>query len=192
MTSASKKTETTERVQTILDAAIKVFARFGYRKTSMSEVADAAQISRQGLYLHYPTKEELFRATLTHAIETRKAATKAALAEKGLALEARLLKAHDEWMGYYVGMFGAEAADLIAAAEKIVGACICEYDVEFRSEVAALIAAAPAGSVLKKAGFTPAQAAVVLRSCAMGLKHVSETRDEFRREMETAIRLVLR
>ncbi|MEJ1972949.1 MAG: helix-turn-helix domain-containing protein [Lacunisphaera sp.] len=53
----------------LLEAALGVFARFGYRKTSMDEVARAAQISRQGLYLHFANKEELFRATVQQAVE---------------------------------------------------------------------------------------------------------------------------
>ncbi|MEQ1752617.1 MAG: helix-turn-helix domain-containing protein [Micropepsaceae bacterium] len=44
----------------ILNAARLVFARFGYRRTSMAMVAEEAQLSRQAIYHHFPSKEALF------------------------------------------------------------------------------------------------------------------------------------
>ena len=52
-----------------LEAALTVFARYGYAKTSMDEIARTAQVSRQGLYLHFATKEELFRVAVRNALE---------------------------------------------------------------------------------------------------------------------------
>jgi AcrR family transcriptional regulator len=48
----------------ILSAAENVFARFGYRRASMSEIAQEAGLTRQALYHHYPGKEALFRAVV--------------------------------------------------------------------------------------------------------------------------------
>ena len=48
----------------VLEAALGVFLRYGFRKTSMDEVARAADLSRQGLYLQFATKE--FSAQATH------------------------------------------------------------------------------------------------------------------------------
>ncbi|MFD6726563.1 helix-turn-helix domain-containing protein, partial [Streptomyces sp. NPDC060131] len=39
-----------DRRTMVLESAMATFARFGYRKTSMEEVARAAHISRPGLY----------------------------------------------------------------------------------------------------------------------------------------------
>jgi AcrR family transcriptional regulator len=38
------------RQERVLAAALEVFGRYGFRKTSMDEVARSADISRQGLY----------------------------------------------------------------------------------------------------------------------------------------------
>lgn len=46
----------------ILDAALPVFARYGFQKTTMVDIARAAGISRASLYLVFNSKEELFRA----------------------------------------------------------------------------------------------------------------------------------
>jgi AcrR family transcriptional regulator len=48
----------------ILSAAENIFGRFGYRRASMSEIAQEAGLTRQALYHHYPGKEALFRAVV--------------------------------------------------------------------------------------------------------------------------------
>jgi AcrR family transcriptional regulator len=50
----------------ILDATLAVLGRFGQRKLSMTEVADAAGVSRPTLYRYFPTKEELLEALAHH------------------------------------------------------------------------------------------------------------------------------
>jgi AcrR family transcriptional regulator len=67
----------------ILDAALPVFARHGFRKTSMADIARAANISRASLYLSFGSKEELFRAGSTRAHANTMREVEAALAGSG-------------------------------------------------------------------------------------------------------------
>jgi AcrR family transcriptional regulator len=53
-----------ERQQQILDAAAAVIIRLGYDKTTMSDVAEEAGVSRRTVYLYSKGKEELFEALL--------------------------------------------------------------------------------------------------------------------------------
>jgi AcrR family transcriptional regulator len=66
----------------ILDAAMEIFARYGYRRASMDQVAEAAGLTRQAVYHHFPGKEALFRAGVEAlhdgALEAAVAAGKAA------------------------------------------------------------------------------------------------------------------
>src|SRR5437763_17218899 len=48
----------------ILDAAMEMFARYGYRRASMDQVAEAAGLTRQAVYHHFQSKEALFRAAV--------------------------------------------------------------------------------------------------------------------------------
>jgi AcrR family transcriptional regulator len=48
----------------ILDAALSVFTRRGYREASVDEIAEEAQTSKGGVYFHFPGKQTLFRALL--------------------------------------------------------------------------------------------------------------------------------
>ncbi|MGY1781998.1 TetR/AcrR family transcriptional regulator [Geodermatophilus sp. SYSU D01036] len=51
----------------ILDRAAALFARRGYAKTSVQDVADAVGLSKAGLLHHYPSKDALHEAVLAQA-----------------------------------------------------------------------------------------------------------------------------
>ncbi len=46
--------------QEIINAAARLFARHGFEKTSIDDVAVAANIGKGFMYLHFASKEELF------------------------------------------------------------------------------------------------------------------------------------
>lgn len=50
------------RREAILQAAWQAFAAYGYRKTSMDDIARGAGVSRPALYLHYRNKDDIFRS----------------------------------------------------------------------------------------------------------------------------------
>lgn len=51
----------------VLDRAAALFARRGFARTSVQEVADAVGLSKAGLLHHYPSKDALHRAVLGQA-----------------------------------------------------------------------------------------------------------------------------
>lgn len=48
----------------VIEAAREQFIRFGFRRTTMGDIAEAAEMSRPALYLVYANKEEIFRAVV--------------------------------------------------------------------------------------------------------------------------------
>ncbi|MET3849348.1 TetR/AcrR family transcriptional regulator [Paenibacillus sp. OAE614] len=48
----------------ILSVALDVFFKYGYKRVSMNEIAEAAGISRASLYLYFKNKEEVFNASI--------------------------------------------------------------------------------------------------------------------------------
>ena len=58
----SEKTE--QKRQLILDRALDVFSKKGYRLVSMKDIVEASEISRGGLYLYFSSVEEIFEAVL--------------------------------------------------------------------------------------------------------------------------------
>jgi len=75
------------RQQVILNAAWTAFAAYGYRKTSMDDIARGAAMSRPALYLHYRNKQDIFRSLAQFYYDQATTAVEAALAERGAASE---------------------------------------------------------------------------------------------------------
>ena len=173
----------------VLDAAVGVFARYGFRKTSMEEVARAAGVSRQGLYLQFANKEELFRRAVEHSLNNQLNAAVAALSSKSDSLERRLIAACDAWSGRFVGSLGADAADLMCASTSLAGATLTHYETEFEHAVAQAIADSPLDGFCTTAGLCAADLAHALHATARGLKHSSASREEFVKGMTVAARM---
>lgn len=69
---AARQPQTDERQQRkerILDAAATLLVRWGYRKTTIDDVAREAGVGKGTIYLHWKDKSELFRAALMRAQE---------------------------------------------------------------------------------------------------------------------------
>jgi AcrR family transcriptional regulator len=62
----------------ILDAAMAVFRRHGFRRSSIEQAAEAAGLTRQALYHHFKSKEALFRAVIERLYQSALAAEIAA------------------------------------------------------------------------------------------------------------------
>lgn len=54
-----------EKQETIIDAARKRFAHYGFSKVTMDEIAADVEMGKASLYYYFPTKESLFYAVLT-------------------------------------------------------------------------------------------------------------------------------
>lgn len=70
-----------ERANHILDVAATLIERFGYKKTTMDDIAKQAGVAKGTLYLHWKTRDDLFLALLvrertrvTHEVQQRLAA----------------------------------------------------------------------------------------------------------------------
>jgi AcrR family transcriptional regulator len=173
----------------VLEAAVGVFARYGYRKTSMDEVARAAGVSRQGLYLQFANKEELFRKTVEHLLNSQLNAAVAALSRREDGLERRLIAACDAWSGRFVGSLGSDAADLMCASTSLAGSTLVHYETQFELAVTRAIADSPLNDFCTTADLRPADLARALHATARGLKHRSTTREEFVKGITAAARM---
>jgi TetR/AcrR family acrAB operon transcriptional repressor len=59
-----------EREQRILDAAADLFVHYGYDKTTVSDIAREAGISKGAIYLHFDSKDSLFEALIVREMGT--------------------------------------------------------------------------------------------------------------------------
>ena len=56
----------------IIEKARQVFMEKGYRSVTMKDIIEACEISRGGLYLYFPSTEEIFLEVLKQEQERRR------------------------------------------------------------------------------------------------------------------------
>lgn len=128
-----------DRQDAILDAAFHAFATYGYRRTSMDDIARGAGLSRTALYLHYRNKEDIFRslatryfhdamrdmqAALDSTQDTEHALTAAMAAKDGKFMEVVLSTPHGQELldaGFSV------TGDIAARAEDQMGTMLAAW-----------------------------------------------------------------
>jgi TetR/AcrR family transcriptional regulator, regulator of autoinduction and epiphytic fitness len=172
----------------LLEAALSVFVRYGFRKTSMEEVSRAAHLSRQGLYLHFETKEELFRATVRHFLATSLQTTHEILADTEHTIEDRLVRALDAWFGRYVGLVSGDAKDLAEVSAALLGTQVKSHEQALDELLTKALRGAGFAAAYKPAAINVRQLSETLRAVAVGLKHTCATRAEFMERITIAVR----
>src|ERR1700751_6298997 len=97
---------TSTRRDQVVQAAIGVFLRYGYARTTMADIAQAAGLSRPTLYLEFPDQDEIF-----HAVVDAMVANKLTEIRQGLpryrGFKAKLRFACEAW--------GAEGFEVVQA-----------------------------------------------------------------------------
>jgi AcrR family transcriptional regulator len=185
--------EQAARRTAILEAAVGVFLRYGYKKTSMDDLARAAGLSRQGLYLHFATKDALFKEALLRLIALTREAGRAALAREDLAIDERLLAAFEAVHGHAIGQIGAEhLGELLETSAQLVGPVVDELDAAIIADLARALRASGVAARWKDAGLSARDLAEHLYAASCGIKHRVTTAADYRPPMRTAIRLVCR
>jgi TetR/AcrR family transcriptional regulator, regulator of autoinduction and epiphytic fitness len=183
------------REERVLAAALQVFRRYGFRKASMDEIARSADISRQGLYLRFASKDALFRAAVRHELDTALGEVSRCLDEEGVGLERRVVAALDAWLGRYVGsMLGPDIGSLLQNPAMRLGDVVNPAVGSFDDRLAAAIAAAMSENDVKRLGVTPEEIAAALLTVAQGARYLSnalaESREEFVGRLTAAVHVL--
>ena len=174
---------------TILEKALDVFVRYGYRKTNMEDVASAAGISRQTIYLHFKSKEALFRAGTEFLFDGALEAVEAAL-ESDVPIDESLVTAFDEWHGRFVEAFlnSPHIDEIMEASGSLAGDAVAAKEERFVALLAGAIKRA--GIRFDTVQLSPKDAASLLEATSRGYKHSVASREEYRQKMRTAVRVL--
>jgi TetR/AcrR family transcriptional regulator, regulator of autoinduction and epiphytic fitness len=179
------------RLEHVLSVALEVFGRYGFRKTSMDDVARSAEISRAGLYLHFASKEALFRAAVRQEVGTALTEASRCLDEEGVALGDRVVAALDAWQGRYIGsMLASDVGNLLDHSAMHLGDMVTEFSAAFEARLSAAIAAATPANDRRQLGVTPEEIAGMLNTLGRGWKREVDSRSEFVAKVTGAVRLV--
>src|SRR3954451_1131256 len=181
--SSTPSTSDSARRERVLAVALEMFGRYGFRKASMDEIARSADISRQGLYLHFANKDALFRAAVRRELDTALGEVSDCLDEPGVGLERRVVAALDAWLGRYVGsMLAPDIGNLLQNPAMQPDDIVDPARAAFDARLAAAVAAAMSETDRRRLGVTPEEIAGALHTVAQGAKYLSSARAESREE----------
>src|SRR5260370_9883596 len=126
--------------EAILVAATAIFLRYGFKKTSMDDVARAAGVSRQGLYLYFDTEDLLFREARQHLGSRLISAARAAAEDRNLSLRDRLLGAFEAvHCSAFHNASREDALELLQSARSAAGALLVQLERDLMGIAAALL-----------------------------------------------------
>jgi AcrR family transcriptional regulator len=179
--------------EAILKAATAIFLRYGFKKTSMDDVAHAAGVSRQGLYLYFDKKDVLFREALQYLVSYYVTTARSVAEDGNLSLRDRLLGVFEAVHGTAFQSASPEhAIELLQSAQSADGALLVQLDRDLMESVGALLAEAGVADHWEEAGVTVPELSEQLLMSAKGIKASVETLAAYRERMLTAIRIVTR
>ena len=178
------------RQKAILKAAFAAFSAYGFRKTSMDDIARGAGMSRPALYLHYRNKEDIFRSLAQFYYDDAVDSVRAALA-RDLPLPERLAGAFAAQGGAIIGAMltsphgrelletsNATAADIAEAGEARLRAVYAEW----------LDRMAAAGAV--RLNVTAQDAAAAMTAALHGIKGKAPDHASYARDVATLGRML--
>jgi len=183
---ADAKGQDGARKSRILDSAIQVFGRLGYRKTTMDDLAEAAQISKQGLYLHFPSKQDVFEQAIKKYLDDGLALVEAELSRADAPLAERLSGAMDAWFGRHFDTFNPAFNDVIEIG-RLPGSGSEPYKEAFKARVAKALSESEEFARTKNV-CTPRELSQVLFLCGLTWKEGHASRADFRKLMKVCIR----
>ncbi|MCF6305525.1 MAG: TetR/AcrR family transcriptional regulator [Rhodobacteraceae bacterium] len=164
---------------------LTVFARYGFKKTSMEDIAQAADLSRQSIYNRFGSKEAVFDWTVeTITTELFRQVTKVLTSKTETPLET-LLQAYNIWTGNHVSIWmgtghGAEIIDLAMASAN--------RSASYQGDgFAILISEFILKSGLEKDRSPAENKAFVLNLASKGLLLIAKSSEEYAKGMQRVI-----
>lgn len=185
------QTEGTTR-ERIFNAATTLFARYGYRRTTMEDIASEAGLSRTSLYLQFRNKEDIFREGARTLHEQSIVNAEAALRERApladrlrRAMEAKTLRMME------ISHASPHGSELMDQNNRLCGDLAMESEERFIEMLKqTLTEADEAGEIqLSAAGLSPEQAAEMILYGVTGLKRPGVSLDAYKKRLEAMIRV---
>jgi AcrR family transcriptional regulator len=178
----------------ILDAALQMFGQYGFRRTSMDDIAREAGLGKGTIYLSFASKDEVFQA-LAQRLAQRMLAGAEAASRRPATTADKLAAMHAAWFGTYADTIrrSPHAADLLDAKHQLSADLTADAASRYKRLVRdVLTEAAAAGELdLKPAGLTPDTAAQLLIAAARGLEPSTSSPAAYRRDLTTLARVMI-
>ena len=175
-----------------VNSVLSQFAKFGFRKTSMDDIARAAGLSRQSVYNRFGSKEGAFKWALSAFLQHILEAATSALSDNKASPKEALLAAYQRWIGDHVEMIISTDHGMELMEQAIQSSQEATTDAEdtFYSAVASFL--------IKHEMISPPNIAIAadvtfaLSAASKGLMMKTRTPQEFADAMRRVVDAVLR
>ncbi|MFO0546885.1 MAG: TetR/AcrR family transcriptional regulator [Polyangiaceae bacterium] len=178
----------------ILDAALALFTKYGFRRTSVDEIAAHAQVAKPTLYAHFDDKDALYRHVCEDVLErllddARAAATPTAdvTAQLTAVLSAKFTRIFE------LVHSSPHAQELLDASSRLAGPSVESTDRSYNALLRELINKAEKhGDIdLSRAKLTAPKLVDVLLRCGHGAAYGATTAAEHRKHLAELVRVVV-
>ncbi len=173
----------------ILEAAKTILGKHGIRRTSMSDIASTAGVSRQTLYSRYDSKEGIVQAVISYSTDQTIASIRDAwqtcdnVADKlDVFFQQAIITA------YEIMQSMPDAADLFSAAHPMVAEAIHESEKKYTQLLRTMLQ--PSADALKAHGETPASIAGLVATAGYAMKHNATSVADLNKKLITLRRMV--
>lgn len=178
----------------ILEAATRLFSRYGVRRASVDEIARAASVAKPTLYTYFPNKSELFRAVCDSVLERivegarDAAATPGSVEERIVAvLAAKFTVLHE------LVATSPHAAELLGSSDRMAARAVEDADRRYAGVLAGVVEEGVRQRKIDPARAdlgVPALVDILLR-CGHGAGFHAASADAHRRQLAELVHVVL-
>ncbi len=181
---------TQSKEEQVLAAAREVFMRYGFKRATMSDLADAAQMSRPALYLIFSSKEEVFRALVTR-IFTELLREVREEVSKHEEVADQLTRAFEVWCVHPFEMIQAspDARDILESGYAFATEMTVQAFADFETILSDVLR--PLVSTQADPPLSSEQLAHILTTAAQGFKESASSAVQLRQLIKGLITIVL-
>ena len=181
--------ESSAKPNAIVLAALELFTRYGYRKTSIDDLAQAAQVAKRTVYLHFENKAAVFLAILEYLGDQVR--QRCVAAERMGGTVDRLTGLLDAYFGMAFELFSKSAhmPELEETFSKLARARIGNLNTEYEARLARFLRSLERTGEIggPPRGLTVEQLVHILVRAAEGAKHDPTVQGD-RRALERRLR----
>ena len=174
----------------IVLAGLQLFNRYGYRKTSIDDIALAAQVAKRTVYLHFENKAAVFLAILEYLGDQVRLRSAAAERAGGTAAE-RLTGLLDAYFGMAFEIFSKSehVPELEETFSMLARARIGDLNTEYENRLANFLRSLQKTGAIggPPQGLTVEQIVHILMQAAEGAKHDPQVQGD-RKSLERRLR----
>ncbi|MGD1935504.1 MAG: TetR/AcrR family transcriptional regulator [Candidatus Phaeomarinobacter sp.] len=164
-----------ERNTKIIEAAFRMFARYGVKRTGMGDIAKEAGVARQTLYNAFSSKDEVLSATIDLFTERTLANIRAALTGQAtLEDQLDLILDHLSVKPYDMLNATPNAQDIVEGFNNAGQVAIKSGDRQFRKLLSGVLS--PYAAAIEASGYTVEQLADFVQVTASSSKQKARSR----------------